>query len=165
MKTFYLFLTFQILLFASCTPENNIDKCLEINCNFGNCEEGKCICDSGYEGINCDTISRDKFIGYYTIFSQCQPELDLLSFSIKENNESIDKILVNFSSIHHAFPLIADATVNLNKFTISPLKTNEYEIFEGSGTLNSNGIALSMNIKFNYDSLNYNCHITGIKEQ
>jgi len=46
----------------------NRDKCKTIVCaNSGVCNGGTCICPSGYEGSNCETASRDKFIGAWGV--------------------------------------------------------------------------------------------------
>jgi hypothetical protein len=50
---------------TSCTP----DKCKAIVCAYGGvCKEGTCICPAGYEGYQCETITRDKFKGVWTVF-------------------------------------------------------------------------------------------------
>ena len=50
---------------TSCEP----DKCKAIVCAYGGvCKEGTCICPAGYEGHQCETITRDKFKGVWTVF-------------------------------------------------------------------------------------------------
>ncbi len=52
---------------SSCTT----DKCKAIACAYGGvCKEGVCICPSGYEGIQCETVTRDKFVGTWTVTEQ-----------------------------------------------------------------------------------------------
>jgi hypothetical protein len=49
----------------------NRDKCKTIVCAHGGvCNEGSCICPSGYEGSNCETTSRDKFLGNWRVFEK-----------------------------------------------------------------------------------------------
>ncbi len=44
------------------------DKCKQINCAFsGVCKEGICLCQVGYEGEHCETVTRDKFKGIYNV--------------------------------------------------------------------------------------------------
>jgi len=50
---------FTAVTFTSCTT----DKCKSVVCAYGGvCNAGACICQSGYEGTFCETVSRDKFI-------------------------------------------------------------------------------------------------------
>lgn len=44
------------------------DKCKQVNCAYsGVCKEGTCICQIGYEGEHCETITREKFKGLYAV--------------------------------------------------------------------------------------------------
>lgn len=45
------------------------DKCKAIACAYGGvCKEWVCICPSGYEGVQCETVTRDKFLGTWTVY-------------------------------------------------------------------------------------------------
>src|SRR5579872_6337774 len=49
----------------------NRDKCKTIVCaNGGVCNQGACICPSGYQGTNCETVSRLKFLGNWQVFEK-----------------------------------------------------------------------------------------------
>ncbi len=48
----------------SCKP----DKCKHVNCAYGGvCKDGKCECQVGYEGEHCETVTRKKFMGIYSV--------------------------------------------------------------------------------------------------
>lgn len=50
---------FGTVLYTSCNP----DPCKDVVCNNGGtCNEGNCVCATGYEGTKCETASRDKFV-------------------------------------------------------------------------------------------------------
>lgn len=50
---------FGATLYTSC----NKDKCKDVVCqNGGTCSEGTCTCVTGYEGTNCETAMRAKFV-------------------------------------------------------------------------------------------------------
>ncbi|MES2703177.1 MAG: hypothetical protein V4649_11085 [Bacteroidota bacterium] len=56
-----------MVISASC----NRDKCKAIVCAYGGvCNGGKCTCLLGYEGSNCETISRNKFLGNWQVFEK-----------------------------------------------------------------------------------------------
>jgi hypothetical protein len=49
----------------------NRDKCKTLVCaNGGICNLGTCICPSGYEGAQCETVSRNKFLGIWSVFEK-----------------------------------------------------------------------------------------------
>ncbi len=55
------------LTYVSC----NRDKCKTVICAYdGVCNQGSCICKSGYEGPNCETLARQKFTGNWTVFEK-----------------------------------------------------------------------------------------------
>lgn len=56
--------TFSIVTYSSC----ELDKCKSISCAFqGVCNEGRCICPNGYEGPQCETVTRKKFLGTWVV--------------------------------------------------------------------------------------------------
>lgn len=62
-----VFSVFITLSNSSC----NRDKCKTIVCaNGGVCSGGICTCPTGYEGTNCETVSRDKFTGNYQVIEK-----------------------------------------------------------------------------------------------
>ncbi len=53
-----------MLNLSSCTPE----VCDDVVCaNEGICSGGVCLCQEGYEGVRCESMSRDKFLGTYSV--------------------------------------------------------------------------------------------------
>jgi len=58
-------LAFSAVTYNSCKP----DKCKSIRCAYGGvCKDGNCLCQSGYEGSQCETVVRDKFLGVWSVF-------------------------------------------------------------------------------------------------
>jgi len=48
------------------------DPCKDVTCqNGGVCDEGTCICATGYEGTDCATAMNAKFIGSYNVAETC----------------------------------------------------------------------------------------------
>lgn len=53
---------FFAVLYSSC----KLDKCKAISCAYGGiCIDGACACLPGYEGNNCETVSRKKFVSNF----------------------------------------------------------------------------------------------------
>ena len=46
----------------------NEDKCKAIVCAFGGvCTDGQCLCPSGYEGNQCETVTRQRYMGVWNV--------------------------------------------------------------------------------------------------
>lgn len=55
---------FSAVTFSSCKD----DKCKAIVCAFGGvCTDGKCLCPTGYEGPQCETVTRDRYLGIWVV--------------------------------------------------------------------------------------------------
>ena len=76
----------------------NRDKCKTIVCgNGGVCNGGTCICPAGYEGTNCQTVSRDKFLGNWTVFEKGSTTAAAqYSISIQAGYQITDVVIDNF---------------------------------------------------------------------
>jgi len=62
-------LAFGMFLMNACD-----DPCKDVVCqNGGVCDEGDCICATGYEGTDCATEMRTKFLGTYSFIDGCYP--------------------------------------------------------------------------------------------
>lgn len=60
---------FSMVAYTSCSKS---DKCDSIVCkNGGTCSDGVCKCPLGFEGANCETDSKSKFIGSFSATDNC----------------------------------------------------------------------------------------------
>ena len=91
---------------ASCT-----DLCKDVNCNNGACVEGDCVCDSGYEGTNCETEIRAAYLGTFNVTETCDSGSD-------------------------AYAVVISAGSNINDVVINNLYDAGFAV---TGTLNANG--------------------------
>lgn len=62
----------------------NVNPCTDVECNNGECLEGACVCDSFYEGTNCDVLETAKFLGDWTVGDICSSGSDVFDASITE---------------------------------------------------------------------------------
>ena len=77
---------FSATLITSC----NQDECKDIVCaNGGTCSNGNCACPSGYEGAQCQTLSRTKFIGVYSGTETCTVGSDSYSITITAHSDNL----------------------------------------------------------------------------
>jgi hypothetical protein len=86
--------TFVSMTFVSC----NRDKCKSIVCaNNGVCNDGACTCPSGYEGSNCETVARSKYVGNWTVNEKGSVTNEAqYSASISNGNNITDLQITNF---------------------------------------------------------------------
>lgn len=72
LKTIAFSALFAIAAFVSVTYSScNSDKCKAIVCAYGGvCKDGACICAAGYEGTQCEIVSRDKYKGVWNVFEK-----------------------------------------------------------------------------------------------
>lgn len=83
---------FGTVLYTSC----NKDACKDVTCqNGGTCNDGKCTCTTGYEGTNCETKSRDKFVGVYTGSEICSVGTDNYSITLTANSDALKLTMQN----------------------------------------------------------------------
>jgi hypothetical protein len=87
---------FFAVTYSSCTP----DKCKSIVCAYGGvCNNGACSCVTGYEGTQCETVARNKFLGKWVVFEKgsttnsAQYEL-----TVSEGQNVADVVITNFNN-------------------------------------------------------------------
>ena len=124
---------FGAVVYTSC----NKDKCMTIVCaNRGVCNAGACTCASGYEGTNCETISRKKYTGEWSVFEKGTSSLaKQYPITITEAVDGITYLnIANFNNFFH-FPV--KAYIDGNNITI-PNQQMEGKIIWGKGEISYN---------------------------
>lgn len=55
-----------LVSFFACNSDK--DNCADVNCGAnGFCDNGKCVCDKGFEGTSCATEIRQKYLGSWKV--------------------------------------------------------------------------------------------------
>lgn len=70
------------------------DLCKDVNCNNGTCVEGDCVCDTGYEGTNCETAIRAKFLGTFNVTETCDSGSDSYAVTVSAGT-GINDVVIN----------------------------------------------------------------------
>lgn len=147
MKNFFFIpLFFVVLLLSNCTAS----RCDLVDCrNGGVCEDGSCICETGYYGDFCDQTWISKFIGTYIGDSKCVERQFNSSF---QRQTSLSGRITNFESTRLGLDVMM---VNQLRFEFDEkvLGTNRYT---GYGILqNDLSIKLVYTAERNINTPNY----------
>lgn len=90
---------------ASCET----DACQDVTCdNGGTCVEGDCVCATGYEGTNCETLVRAAFIGSFNVNETCAQSTDSYAVTISAGSSDTE---VTISNLYDA-GFVVTGTVN-----------------------------------------------------
>lgn len=85
------------------------DACKDVDCgDNGTCLEGDCICDTGYEGTNCQTLVRAAYIGSFNVQETCSQSTDTYAVTVSAGGSDL---AVTISNLYDA-GLIVNGTVN-----------------------------------------------------
>jgi len=139
-KSALLLLVFGAILLASSCGDN--DACDTVVCLYdGFCEEGICACEPGFEGDSCETLTREKLTGNYTITSTCDDgSAPTTTWAVAASASALTDILIN--NFHEpAFNLtatiVADDVFEIKETFLSTQGVT-YNVI-GSGTFDGDG--------------------------
>ena len=131
----------------------NKDKCKDVTCqNGGTCSGGTCTCLVGYEGTNCETKSRDKFIKTWTASDLQSGTSAPLAYSatiVAGTGTDVTQVIIgnSFSDNFYVIGPIT-ATVLDSTITITSLHpdANKYSV-TGTGYISGGKISWTYTIK------------------
>lgn len=121
------------------------DECKDVACqNGGTCEEGTCICVAGYEGENCETEMRSKFLASYTVAENCNINGNFnYDMTISTSATAVSNVVINnFYGVGATVSAsIAGTTITIPNQTVTT--QGVAFTFSGSGQINGNILTLS----------------------
>jgi len=137
------------------------DLCKDVDCGLnGTCVDGDCVCDAGYEGVNCDTESRADFIGSY-LANEADCNLVDHASSIAESSTGDDKIaIIGFGGFAcGGSPIQVIATVSGDDVTIASQTfcSGAIVINSGSGSINASGTVVTITYNVTFNGVTGNC--------
>ena len=147
-----------LMAFAGCNP----DACKDVVCeNAGTCLDGDCICQPGYEGVNCETESRTKFLGNYTVDESCDGNPDQFACKIETSANAVtDVIFDNFFNLDN-LGVGTDVTGSVNGTDITiPQQDHSTLTFAGSGSINESTNEVNMTYTASEAGTTLNCTAT-----
>ena len=131
--------------FNSCTT----DACKDVDCGlYGECVDGDCVCDTGYEGVNCATEERAQFVGSY-LASEAGCGVTDFASSIGNSSTAVNKIAITgFGGWEcNGSPIVVIATVNGMDVTVDANQSfcaGDIVITSGSGSINASGTVVTI---------------------
>jgi len=76
------------------------DKCKKVTCeNDGVCSDGVCTCAEGYEGSDCSTLSRSRFLGDYQCTGNCNGVNSSYTASIEAGVTATEVKFINLGNM------------------------------------------------------------------
>lgn len=153
-------ITISCLSIISCKED---ETCTTETCSNGSCSTGTCVCSSGFEGSDCSTEQRAKFLGLFSFNENCNGSTFNYNASIGKGPTVDNVILYDFYALPNT---TISARVYGQNITI-PQQTivhdgNEYSI-NGSGSIS--GKVLTLNYTMDTpNKTDLSCSATGQKQ-
>jgi hypothetical protein len=136
------------IFFAGCT-----DPCKDVVCNNGECVEGDCVCNAGYEGVDCSTAFNDKFDGSYNLSETCD-STGADAYTVTISPSSSEPAQANITGLYReqfSVP-IAIGTDGVT-FTIATVDIGPGTIVStGTCTSNAEGSSINLTYRFTNDA-------------
>jgi len=148
--------TFATVVYTSCTR----DHCNNVAClNGGSCDGGNCTCPAGYEGLRCETYSRDKYVGNYNGSDSCtiygDNQYPLHFFAVTTN--PVEMTLKNILNNANDSALCTMRSVDSFTFT----GNNNSTTYSGTGVISNDSLRMTYHVQ--HDTINYDCKFAGIR--
>jgi hypothetical protein len=119
------------------------DACKDVDCGLnGTCVDGDCVCDAGYEGVDCDTEERAKFLGTYNVSESCTSGNYTYSVTVSTSSSSVASIIIsNFGD----YGVNVTGTVSGSAVTIASQSVGGGQ-FQGSGQISGNIMTITYTV-------------------
>ena len=135
------------------------DKCVNVIClNLGACDNGNCTCPVGYEGLRCDTLSRDKFIYTFNGGDECYIPSVYTQYHITflaDTSNPLQMLMKNFRN--NQFDSAFCTMWSTDSFSFNG--NNNSTTFNGTGKLYHDTLKMSYIVYF--DTSQYTCTYIG----
>jgi hypothetical protein len=123
------------------------DPCKDVSClNGAACADGKCLCTTGYEGDNCGTETRAKFLSTYNVTESCPSGNFNYQITITTSSAGVDRVIINNFG---GYGVSVSGTISGSSINIP---TQQVDVqgtaatFSGGGQLNGNIMTITYTI-------------------
>lgn len=118
-------------------------------------------CDEGYEGSDCKTEVRAKFLGNYHGTEQCTVGND--EYNVVIAASSTDVVKVTISNVYNQ-GFTATASVSGSSLTIESQTVVSGVVVSGTGSVSGDGKNLTLTYSIGDGITNNSCTFTGVKQ-
>jgi hypothetical protein len=133
---------FSAITYTSC----NKDECKDVVCqNGGTCVNGTCSCPTGYEGANCETKSRDKFLGNWSGSDKCGSGTYNVSLTIGTSTNNINALVNNPGGFGGTIQITGAVTAS-NKLSFTNASVGSGRTLTGTMTFNNNSMTFEYTV-------------------
>ncbi len=158
ISKFSIFAFFLLFSLSACK-----DECDDVNClNGAACDEGDCICTTGYEGDVCQTETRAKFFGSYNVSENCTPSgnFNYQMTIVTSAAGPLSVIINNFYGVGASVTAtVSGANITVPNQTVTT--QGEALTYSGSGQITGN--ILTMSYSASQGAATDNCSATCTK--
>jgi hypothetical protein len=135
------------IFFAGCT-----DPCKDVVCNNGECVEGDCVCNAGYEGVDCSTAFNAKFSGTYNLSEVCD-FTGSDSYTVTLTPSSSEPARANITGLYREqFSVPMSIETDGVSFSIAATDIGPGSVqTTGSSTSNASGTSINIAYRFTTD--------------
>ena len=110
--TYVIIFALSAMVAALYTTSCKLDKCKSIVCAYGgSCEDGACKCQPGYQGPNCETITRTRFNGLWTV-TEKGSNTPLRKYPLNIESNGKDVTVVYIQNLYNYFTVKIKANVD-----------------------------------------------------
>ena len=160
-----LLTVFSAITYFSCAKK---DKCNNVICyNKGACDNGSCKCLVGYEGANCEVLSRDKFVSVFHGGDSCTYGFYGDSTAYRQYANSIYFTAEIFKPLElkmsNFLNNVADSAIctMLKVDSFSFLGANNSTTYNGTGWLRQDTLFMQYHVI--HDTTSYHCTYWGLR--
>jgi hypothetical protein len=144
------------LLLSACKP----DPCKDTDCRNGTCEAGECLCLPGYDGTDCSQLSRERFLGNWTVSDLCGPSATIYDCRIESGGPLPEMVFENLGD--QGLPV--KATAQGLAFDI-PLQPFGQWSIRGGGLLDTTAREISLDYTVDWGGGNSTTCLTSLYPQ
>ncbi len=160
VKTIFLLIFMALstsVMFNACKDDNPCDG---VDCkNGGICNNGNCACLTGYEGTDCGTETRAKFLAAYNCTNTCFSGVQYQQ-SISPSSVEVSKMIISNLGNTAGLNVVARATggsvFTIDNQTVSDASGDSWTI-SGTGALTGAIVTANVSYTYNPTSQNLTC--------
>lgn len=147
---------FSVVTYTACKR----DACDNVIClNLGSCDDGSCVCPTGFEGARCEVLSRDKFLKTYNGRDTCSSDTVMyFTYPIYFRAQLGDPREMIMKNIFNSMEDSAYCTMQgIDTFTFQG--SNNSLTYIGTGKMSNDSLWLVYHVE--KDTSSYDCRFFG----